>query len=187
MKKLIGLISIMLLIVLSVLGCSAKTDPISINNSEKIKNIKLTDADDESIQLSLFFDDSKDEEKAQVTVEERVIIKEELLGELIVQELIKGPTTTSQLKPIFPKDTRLLSFSVSDNIAYINLSKEVVSKTTKAQEEACLKALALSLCQLQEITSIKILVENKDIVTLGGNYDITKPFSPETIQLVNSK
>jgi spore germination protein GerM len=186
-KKILGLISFIILIGLLVLGCSAKKDLISINNSDKIKTIRLSDADDQSIQLSLFFDNSENDEKAEVTVEQRVLVKEELLGEIIVQELIKGPISTSELKPIFSKDTRLLSFSVSDNIAYINLSKEVVCETTKAQEEACLKALSLSLCQLEEIKSIKILVENQDVVTLGGNYDITKPFSAETIQLIVNK
>jgi spore germination protein GerM len=41
-----------------------------------------------------------------------------------MQELLKGPSNVSKLKPILPKDARLINFSIKDGIAFINLSSE---------------------------------------------------------------
>lgn len=161
-------------------ACSIK-DKSSISSNSKVENIKLYKEKGEAIDLDLYFDASQNENKAQIGQEERLIQKEELLGELIVNELIKGPNLESKLKPILPKTTKLLSFSINNGIAYINLSSDARVPMTPVKEEATLKSLVTSLEQLESINNIKIQIENKDVNSLGGNYDISKPFGKDDI------
>lgn len=182
MHKIYKLVSTVLVIsaLSTFVGCNKDEAPI-VNNSEKIKNLKVSNSDDSWLDLKLYFDGSADEKKANVIKEERIIKKEELIGEIIMQELIKGPSVGSQLKPVLPKETKLLSFSIKDGIAYINLSSNVKYKMTSIREEACLRSIALSLAELKSVEKVKILIDNKSVDVLGGNFNISKPFNNEDI------
>lgn len=182
MKKIYKLFSVILitasLVVLS--GCGNKNETL-VKNNEKLKTLKLPNSDETYINLDVYFDGSKDEKEIKVIKEERIIKREELIGEIIIQELIKGPSVESQLKPIFHKDTKLMSFSIKEGIAYVNLSEAARFKMSVAKEEACLRSIVLSLTQLSSIDKVKILVDNKSVDTLGGNFDISKAFGEEDI------
>jgi spore germination protein GerM len=170
-----------------LLGGCEKKDQISINNNEKIKNYAVSNEKDNNINLKLYFDSSSSNQKPEIAVEERLIHQDEMLGEIIMQELIKGPSIESKLKPIFPNETKLLSFSIKDEIAYINLSSQANISMSLAKEEACLKSMVNSLTQITTIKKIKIMIENKDVELFGGNYDVSKPFGLEDIQNILKK
>lgn len=164
--------------VLISVGCSKK-DKISINNKDKLKNIQLPEEKQNNLELDIYFDNSVDPKTVSIAKEEVLIPKEEVIGQLIMNSLIKGPSINGKLKAILPKDTRLLSFSIKEGVAFVNLSKEAQVNMSATKEEACLKSIAASLGQLPSISKVKILIENKDIDTLGGNYDISKPFGKD--------
>jgi len=180
MKKAIKILLFSMLVVstVTIFGCEKK-DENSVTNKEKLENLKLPLEKDGFIQLGIYFDGTKDGATVQVVKDERIINKEELIGETIMQELIKGPTVKSELKPILPKETRLLSFSIKDNIAYVNLSKEAKIAMSRVKEKSCLEAIAASLTQLPSVKKVKMTLENKDIDTIGGNFDVSKPFTKE--------
>lgn len=173
--------------IFSFSGCQKK-DMVSLNNKQKIENIAINNKNN-TIELSLYFDSTSNNKKTEVTKEERVIQKDELLGELIVNELIKGPSVASaKLKPILPKETRLLNFSIKDGIAYVNLSSEAAVKMSPSKEEACLKSIIYSLCELPSIQKVMIQINNENVNTLGGNYNISKPLGKKEIESAkNSK
>lgn len=184
MKKLIALvlgISILTASSMTFSGCEKK-DKSSVNTTEKIKSLKLYKENSSVVDFDLYFDSSNNEKQAQVSREERIISKDEIMGELIINELIKGPAVNSKLKPVLPANTKLLSFSVKDGIAYVSLSGEAKVKMTEAKEGATLKSIVKSLGQLESIKSVKILIDNNDTDTLGGNYDISKPISKNDIE-----
>lgn len=185
MKKVLKILlcSMLILSTVAFFGCEKK-DTKSITNKEKLENLKLPLEKDGFIQLGLYFDGTKDGTSVQIVKDERLINKEELIGETIMQELIKGPTIKSELKPILPKKTRVLSFSIKDSIAYVNLSKEAKIDMSETKEKSCLQSIAASLTQLSSIDRVKITMENKDIDTLGGNFDISKPFNKGEIVLI---
>ena len=178
MKKVIKILlcSVLLVSNMAFFGCEKK-DKKSVTNKEKLENLKLPLEKDDFIQFGIYFDASKDGTSVEVVKDERLINKEDLIGETIMQELIKGPTVKSELKPILPKETRLLSFSIKDNIAYVNLSKEAKVSMSEVKERSCLEGISASLTQLPSVEKVKITMESKDIDTLGGNFDISKPFS----------
>lgn len=191
MHKRYKLLLVILVIstLLSLAGCKKNQVPM-VNNSEKIKELKISDSaesNEDWLRVNVYFDGSIDETKAQSVKEERVLNREELVGEVIVQELIKGPSLKSKLKPIFSKDTKLLSFSIKDKIAYVNLNSNATHNMTAIREEACLRSIALSLTQLETVDKVKILIDSKNIDSLGGNFDISKPFSNEDISSIKNK
>ena len=188
MRKCVSLImcSVILVSSLSLVSCEKK-DKESIKNKEKIENVLSSKEKDNLFNLSLYFDSTTNENKPETAKEERLIKKEEVMGEVIMQELLKGPAVKSQLKPILPKDTRLLSFSIKDNIAYVNLSKEAKTKMSAAKEETCLESIIMSLNQISSIAKVKIQIDSQDSDTLGGNYDISKPLGKDDIQSARKK
>ncbi|MFL0270047.1 GerMN domain-containing protein [Candidatus Clostridium radicumherbarum] len=183
MKRILSVFLFSTLVITSIgfTGCEKK-DKLSSNNNDKIQSIVLPKEKDNSISLDLYFDGSTTKDKAAVVKEERLINKEEVIGEIIMQEFLKGPSNVSMLKPVLPKETKLLSFSIKDKVAYVNLSKEANFNMTPVKEEACLRGILNSLTQLPSVSKVKILVENKDIESLGGNYNISKPFGKDDIE-----
>lgn len=182
MKRLLVILTSITLVTSTVFvsGCEKK-DKINKANNDKLANVQLQNEKDNYIGLDVYFDDSKDEKNVGIAKEEHLINKEELMGELIMNQLIKGPSLQSKLKSVLPKETRLISFSIKDGVAIINLSKEAKVKMSSGKEEACLKSIASSLTQLKSISKITILIENKNIDSLGGNFDASKPFSASDI------
>jgi len=179
MKKAIAVL-LTLATLFSFTGCEDK-DKLSANDKDKIKKISFPNEKNQTIDLDIYFDSSKDKNSFDITKEERLIQKETLLGELIMSELIKGPSRNSELKPILPAKTRLLGLSIKDGIAYVDLSNEAVTNMTASKEEACLKCILYSLTQLPSISKVKILIDHKDVQVLGGNYDISTAFGKDDI------
>lgn len=162
------------------MGVFEKKDDLSINNTEKIQNAYTGDEKNKAIEIALYFNGNSNE-KSEIVKETRVISSDELLGEFIIQELLKGPAVISESKPLFPKETRLLSFSIKDGIANINLNSYSQFAMTESQEVSILKAIVTSLEQLTSVKKVMITVENQNVDTLGGNYSIVKPFGKEDI------
>ncbi|WP_061996943.1 GerMN domain-containing protein [Clostridium sp. ATCC 25772] len=180
-------IIIILIIAFTIIGVLSfinydKKDKNSALNKEKIKNLNVKQEESgEYLDLTLYFDGTENDSESKILKEERLVDKEELLGEIIVQELLKGPSVVSQSKAIFPKDTRLLSFSIKDGIAYVNLSEAAKVEMNENKEKTTLTCLATSLTQLNSIDKVMLTIDNKNLQTIGGNYDVSKPFSQEDI------
>lgn len=182
MKKT-KLVSLVLILVLSTILLTAceKEDKVSLNSKEKIENLQLPKEKENLIYMDLYFDASKGENVDKIAKEERIINKEDLLGQAIMQEIIKGPAVKSELQPILPKETRLVSFAINDGIAIVNLSKEAKVSMSKEKESASLKGISKALSQLPSVTKVQILIDSENIDTLGGNYDISTPFSEKDV------
>lgn len=185
MKKTIGLLicSIAIFSALSLTTCEKK-DKLSSNTKEKEKQIALSKEKENLLDLNIYFDSSKDASNPEISKEERVIKNDEIFGETILNELIKGPSVKSKLKPVLPKETRILSLSIKNGIAYVNLSKEANIDMTTAKEETCLKSIIWSLNEISSVEKVKISIENKDTDIWGGHFDLSKPIGKDDIQNV---
>lgn len=181
-------LGLVIITTLGFAGCEKK-DKLSITNNEKMKNIVVQKGNekDNVINLELYFDSSTSKDKAEIAKEERIINREELVGEIIMQELLKGPANVSNLKPIFPKETKLISFSIKEGVAYINLSGEARVTMSPAKEEAVLRSILNSMTQLTSVSKIKLMIDSSDAKTLGGNFDVSKPFGKDDLQNILKK
>lgn len=178
MKK--GVILLLLSSLLLFVSCSKiGVDKLAANNSERVKKIANELIGD--IDISLYFDGTKNEAHPKIEEQKIQVNGEEIVGQYLIQALIQGPSQKGSLAPILPKNTKLLSFDIKDDIAIINLSKEAVVNMSLAKEEATLKGITATITQIPNIKKVNMLIENQMINSLGGNFDISKPFTKEEI------
>lgn len=160
-----SLIITLLLSCVLMSGCNKSAASVA---NEKLKNMKVIN-EDEILDLDLYF--AKD--NGDIGKEENFINIDEIIARTLVNRLIEGPATQDvSLGPVLPKETRLLSLSIKEGTAVINLSKEAVREMDENTEKSSIKAIVSTLCQLDSIDKIKIISENNEIETLGGNYSI---------------
>ncbi|NMM62120.1 GerMN domain-containing protein [Clostridium sp. P21] len=168
--------SITIFSTISLTGCKNKD---IANTKDKEKQIALSKEKENTLDINVYFGSSNN--TTELSKEERVIKKDELLGEAIINELIKGPSVKSNLNFVLPKETKLLSFSIKDNTAYVNFSKEANVSMKSSKEEVCLKSIIFSLSEISSIQKVKILIDNKDTNLWGDNFDLSKPLEKNTI------
>lgn len=164
-----------------LVSCSSTTkkDQVDAKNNEKLKQIVSDDMGE--LEARVYFDDTKDENKPQVAEQTVFIDVDELLGQYLMQTLIQGPAIKGTLNPVLPKDTKLISFTIADDIAIVNLSNEAIIKMSAAKEQACLESILATLTQLPSVKKVNIMIDNQMVESLGGNFDISKPFGKEDL------
>lgn len=128
----------------------------------------------QTVKLTLYFGDSQ----AQYLVpEEREVPQGNVpLPDLVIQELIKGPTTPG-LGITIPKEARLVSsVKVENGVAYVNFNREFQTKHWggSAGELMTVFSIVNSLTELEGIKAVVFLVEGERLDTLG-HLDLTRP------------
>lgn len=74
----------------------------------------------------------------------------------------------SNFKKIIPKNTKIISQSITDNILKINFSKELLNVSID-NEEKMLEAIIYSLTEIKDIKGIMIFVEGESLNTLPNS------------------
>ncbi|WP_010074350.1 GerMN domain-containing protein [Clostridium cellulovorans] len=176
---------------ISFTGCAKKD--VNQKQSEQIKKSTIAEAEESQtsvIEIDAYFDSTSSEGSPSISKETRYIKEDELLARAILEELIKGADLTGNLKGILSKDTKIISVSIKDGIAYVsfdfNSNSENIIKD-KNKEAVIVKAIVQSLMQIKSINSVKILIPATNQTTFGGTVDITKPLTPTDIQTVTIK
>lgn len=184
-KKFYTVVTIILLAcTVTFTGCEKK-DKISSLNKEKLEKVKLSENEkDDFLSVDLYFNNANNNSNLKVVKEPRVMNKKEIMAKVVMEELIKGPSPESKLTPVLPRETKVLNVCIKDNVAYINLSSEAKMKMDKQKELTCLKSIVYSLTNLDYINKVNILIGNKNVDTLGGNFHITKPMGREEVELL---
>lgn len=100
------------------------------------------------------------------------------LAEKIVLALIAGPKSDSVLFRTFPPETRLLGLEIRGDCAVVNFSRELVSKHWAGSwgEELTIYSLVNSLTELPQIKRVRIMVEGKRNVSIGGHVFLDHDF-----------
>lgn len=152
------------------------------NAKDKLRGDKLSEDKGNMIEFNLYYNSSNNENDSSVKEETRSINKDEVLGRVILDELIKGPSANGTLQSSLPKDSKLLSFTIKDNIGYVSFDFGADElKMAEAKEVAAVKAILMSLGQLSSIEKVKISIPKTNQSTFAGKIDITKPIKLDSI------
>jgi len=122
-----------------------------------------------------------DDQAMYLVPEEREVAKgNRTLEEVIIDELIKGPTKPGLTRTI-PEGTKLLSVSVVDGIAYVNFSKEFQTRHWggSAGEIMTIYSIVNSLAKLDGIEKVQFLLEGKKQESILGHLDTGQPIAPD--------
>ena len=141
-----------------------------ITDSSQITNDKVL--------VTLYFSDS---DAMHLVPETRQISEGESdkIETAIINELLKGPKNT-QLAPVLPQDIKLLSAETKDGVCFVNFSADFISKISggTTQENLALYSIVNSLCELDKVNKVQILVEGKKPASLGS-VDLSQPFEAD--------
>lgn len=116
--------------------------------------------------VTLYFLNSKTEE---LKSENKLISASELIQnpyKVIVELLIEGPNN-SELINVFPENTRVLDAKIENRCVTLNFSEEIINYKDDVQKYNIINSLLNSLTSLNEVDSIKIMVNN----SVNKNFD----------------
>jgi len=125
------------------------------------------------IPVKLYFAVYEDD-RAYLEAEIRNIADDGSLYLNIIEELIKGPES-GQLMATLPPDAKVNSVTVSDGIAIVDFSREIITSTDIIPHSSTTEILAIfsivdTLTEFKEIQKVRITVEGKQEGELNGLY-----------------
>jgi len=123
--------------------------------------------------ISLYFADYEENESYLVK-EVRQIQPGNTILKKAVEELIKGPESTS-LYPTIPSDVKVNSVEISGSTAIVDFSKEIITNVDQIPHSSTTEVLAVysivnTLTEFEGIDKVKITVEGKDSGQINGFY-----------------
>lgn len=84
----------------------------------------------------------------------------------IIQLLLQGPTN-NQLKNPFPENTKIIDATIQNTCVTLNFSDELLNYENEEQKMNIVNCLLNTLCELNEVNSFKIIINNENI----NNFD----------------
>lgn len=164
-----------LLMTTLAVGCSKAPDskPGDVQDKPPISSQPA----ESKVTVTLYF---SDDQAMYLVPEQREVTKRgETLEEVIIAELINGPVEAGLGRTI-PKEAKLLSVSVVDNIAYVNFSKEFRTKHWggSAGESHTIYSVVNSLTELDGIDKVQFLLDGDNMDTLAGHFETSEPIEP---------
>lgn len=108
-----------------------------------------------------------------------------------LNELIKAKKT-KEYDPVMPERTKLINpITVKGNIAFVDFNQSFVDNFSGGSdmEALTLNAIAHTVVTNSDETvdKVKILVEGKDVETLGGHFELFEPIKPDNVLLAPKK
>lgn len=179
-----ALILIVLMVLLTGLtGCGSNTmktqsnasvtpsDSGSAANSTS-GNTSSSSSSAASVKVTLYF--PAPDASGLVPVERTVTVTNGEIIKAIFTELSNPP---SGLEPVLPKGTELLSATVKDGIATVNLSKQFKSNFSGGAtgEQLILYSIVDTLTTLSNVQSVQFLLEGAQTVTILKEFDTSSP------------
>jgi len=140
--------------------------PEEIEEEETVSEI-------EELEITLYFSD----ENAQYLVpESRKIKRTDYPAKQSMMELIKGPRN-NRLYPTIPQTTKVNALYVSDRIAYIDFSSEIIEDHPGGStgELLTIYSIIMTLTSFSDIDKVQLLVDGNSGETLVGHVDTSVP------------
>ncbi len=180
MKRKLFLLILIFLITLSSFasGCREKATRESKIEPQKVKTQEETATPQKEMQkemeITIYFGDKE----AQFLVPEiRSVPATQAVAKSALEELIKGPESKDKIS-LIPEGTKVLSISIQNGVAEVNLSKEFKEKYPlgSASENILIYSIVNTLTEFPSIKKVHFLVEGKLLEVTGSNYDLANTY-----------
>lgn len=153
------LIIIFIFIFIIIKNFNSKNDTNEISYSEYTPEEEISSKQLQETIVTLYFVDSNNNLKP----EGRLIDSTNLLQntyQYVTNLLIEGPQT-STLNKVIPENTKLIDAFFNESCVTLNFSEELLNYTDDNQKLNIVNSLLNTLTQLNEVNSIKILINNE--------------------------
>lgn len=172
-RKKLFIIVVILILIGAVIWFVCNNISITKSNEEEFANYtpeeEISDKQLRQTSISLFF---LDKETNLLKSESKLIDSTELLKnpyKLIVEKLIEGPTSDNMLS-VFPENTKILDASLTGNCVILNFSEELMNFKDDSQKFNIINSVLNSITQLNEVDSIKILINGESRSGIDEEY-----------------
>lgn len=125
------------------------------------------------VEMELYFADSADSTKLDTESRSVYYNSNSTLEKAIVEQLIKGPQEEGHL-PTLSSSTKIMSVSVADGIAYVNLDEKFLNDLLPVGEEVPIYSIANSLIAAGNVTKVQISVNGDNKLTFRENMTLDK-------------
>lgn len=170
-KKILILILLIIIIIILFLIFSnisfEKTDDNEI--SDYTPEEEISDEQLRETTITLYF---QNVETGEIQPEGQLIDSNQLIKNpylTIIQKLIDGPTSETLCK-VFPENTRILEASIEENCVTLNFSEELLNYENDDKKYLIINCILNSLTQLNEVNSVKILINGEINENLPEEY-----------------
>lgn len=165
-------------VVLTAAGCGTAAKkpvpkkPVVQNPSAAVREAPATQ------RVVLYFADSSAQ---QLNQEPRIItVQPQELPAAVIRELIRGPQVSGSQATI-PAQTRLKSITVNNKTAYVDFTKELITKHKGSEqaEKLTIYSIVNSLAGLSGIERVQFVIEGRRVSSPLGNVELSKPLAPD--------
>jgi spore germination protein GerM len=144
---------------------------------------------DRKISVKLFFPAG---DRPGLVIEDRTVSFSDDLSQqlrVVVEELARG--SQIGLGPSLPAGTRVLEvFVTARGVAYVDLSKEAASPAGRGSDDELITVYSVVNSLTSNFPSavkrVQIVIEDRQVPTLAGHVDLTRPLGPDLTYLAAS-
>jgi hypothetical protein len=144
---------------------------------------------DRKINVKLFFPAG---DRPGLVIEDRTVSFSDDLSQqlrVVVEELARG--SQIGLAPSLPAGTRVLEvFVTARGVAYVDLSKEAASPAGRGSDDELITVYSVVNSLTSNFPSavkrVQIVIEDRQVPTLAGHVDLTRPLGPDLTYLATS-
>lgn len=106
----------------------------------------------------------------------------------IVEEIIAGPKVKGNIKTV-PLETKIRNIKTEDNICYVDLSFDFISKLSNdiAKENLAIYSIVNSLTNLDKVNKVQFLIDGEKINLSKYSIDISQPIGRYESIIQNDK
>ena len=123
--------------------------------------------------LTLYYGDQAGSHLVKESVPVSVSVDQNIIR-VIIERLIEGPAYEDETS-LISDDTTVLSVSVSDDTAYINLSSAFSDTVSTVSPELTVYSIVNSVLENTDLKKVQMLVEGEAVASFGGQVDLRFP------------
>lgn len=180
---------IMAMVIICVLaitaGCTqqANNTDSNSNSSAQIENNKDINSSSSDLKVenkklagvTIYFPDANGERL--IPTQRQINLNREDKYQAVVQALIDGPISDKEGIYIMPKDTKLLSVTVKNNIATVDFNQAFKTNFTGGStgELMLIGSIVNSLTEFEDIKAVRFTINGKVLEALDGHLDLIEP------------
>ncbi len=171
-RNILFLLCFIFIMAISLTGCNSSAD-----SGDKPDETTPPVQQSESAQkeVTLYFANASAE--GLVAEKRSVEVKDDAdLPAILVEELIAGPKD-QDLSPTIPPETQLRSVEVTDKVAAVDFSGEIITKHWggSAGETMTILSVVDTLTELDSIDKVQFMVDGQKVDSLLGHWDTSMP------------
>ncbi len=175
MTKIIAALMLVLM-TLVVAGCDKDNNQQSNKSTNTVVENKTEKPAEEKIKIKVYFPNS--DATKLVAVDKTVKVAGTTKYKAAMDALMEG-TDDSKLTTVIPKQAKLLGVTVSGDTAKVDFDKGLIKHFNGGStgEEFLVGSIVNTLTEFPEIKKVQITIDGRNVETLKGHMDVSKPLS----------